>query len=77
MTLVLEGIFIILLPFTYSLAGYLTLLALYSMTAGSMLVRLPVMVLKHVKKEQHSVAMGCYGFASGLVPLAVPALIGE
>lgn len=77
LTLVLEGIFIILIPFTYSFAGYLTLLALYSMTAGSMLVRLPVIVLKNVKKEEHSVAMGCYGFASGLVPLAVPGLIGK
>ena len=76
-TLVLEGIFIILLPFTYSLPGFLVLLALYSMTAGSMLVRLPVMVLKHVKKEEQSVAMGCYGFISGLVPLSVPALIGH
>ncbi|GIY90541.1 monocarboxylate transporter 5 [Caerostris extrusa] len=47
------------------------------MSAGSMLVRLPVLVMKHVKKEEHSVAMGCYGFASGLVPLGVPSLIGH
>lgn len=77
LTLVLEGIIIIMVPFTYSLAGYLCLLALYCMTAGSMLVRLPVLVLKHVKKEEHSIAMGCYGFVSGLVPLCVPSLIGH
>ncbi|KFM58400.1 Monocarboxylate transporter 5, partial [Stegodyphus mimosarum] len=75
-TLILEGIFIILLPLTTSLFSYLLLLALYAMTAGSMLVRMPVLVLKHVKKEEHSVAMGCYGFVSGLVPLGVPSLIG-
>ncbi|KAF8783065.1 Monocarboxylate transporter 5 like protein [Argiope bruennichi] len=77
LTLLLQGIFIILLPFAFNLASFLALLAFYSMTAGSMLVRMPVIVLKHVKKEEHSVAMGCYGFASGLVPLGVPSLIGH
>ncbi|GFY62301.1 monocarboxylate transporter 9 [Trichonephila inaurata madagascariensis] len=77
LTLILQGVFIILLPFAFNLASFLALLAFYSMTAGSMLVRLPVLVLKHVKKEEQSVAMGCYGFASGLVPLGVPSLIGH
>ncbi|KFM82485.1 Monocarboxylate transporter 5, partial [Stegodyphus mimosarum] len=76
LTLVLEGVFIMLLPLTASLVTYLLLLALYSMTAGSMMVRIPVLVYKHVKKDEKSVAMGCYGFASGLVPLGVPSLIG-
>ncbi|XP_035222178.1 monocarboxylate transporter 9-like [Stegodyphus dumicola] len=74
--LVLEGIFILLLPMTKSLAMYLLLLALFSMTAGSMLVRLPILVFKHVKKEEHLMAMGCYGFVSGLIPLGIPSLIG-
>lgn len=76
LTLVLEGICILMFPFSSSLAAFMILLALYSMTCGSMLVRLPVLVLKHVKKDEHSVAMGCYGFVSGLVPLGIPSLIG-
>ncbi|CAL1275595.1 unnamed protein product [Larinioides sclopetarius] len=77
LTLLLQGTFILLLPSATNLPSFLSLLAFYSMTAGSMLVRMPVIVLKHVKKEEHSVAMGCYGFASGLVPLGVPSLIGH
>ncbi|GBM91804.1 Monocarboxylate transporter 9 [Araneus ventricosus] len=77
LTLLLQGTFIISLPFASNLASFLVLLAFYSMTAGSMLVRMPVIVLKHVRKEEQSVAMGCYGFASGLVPLGVPSLIGH
>ncbi|XP_054716373.1 monocarboxylate transporter 9-like [Uloborus diversus] len=76
MTLILEGVFILFLPSTSSLAGFLIILAFYCMTAGSMLVRMPVLVLKHVKKEEQSIAMGCYGFVSGLVPFTVPSLIG-
>lgn len=77
LTMVLQGTFIILLPFASTLWAYLILLAFYAMTAGSMMVRIPVIVLKNVKKEEQSVAMGCVGFASGLVPLGVPSLIGK
>ncbi|XP_015925499.1 monocarboxylate transporter 9 [Parasteatoda tepidariorum] len=77
LTLVLQGTFLLLLPLASSLWAYLILLAFYAMTAGSMMVRLPVIVLKNVKKEEQSVAMGCVGFASGLVPLGVPSLIGH
>ncbi|KAG8177240.1 hypothetical protein JTE90_028695 [Oedothorax gibbosus] len=77
LALVLQGAFICLLPLANSLATFLVLLALYSMTGGSMLVRLPVLVLKHVDKDQQSVAMGSYGFVSGIVPFGVPWLIGH
>ncbi|KAG8177239.1 hypothetical protein JTE90_028694 [Oedothorax gibbosus] len=77
LALVLQGAFICLLPMANSLATFLVLLALYSMTGASMLVRLPVLVLKHVNKDQQSVAMGCYVFVSGIVPFVVPWIIGH
>ncbi|XP_015925477.2 monocarboxylate transporter 5-like isoform X1 [Parasteatoda tepidariorum] len=77
LTLFLQGTFILCLPAASTLPEYLILVAFYSLTAGSMLVRMPVIILKNVKKEEQSIAMGCYGFASGLVPFGIPFLIGH
>ncbi|GFY62298.1 monocarboxylate transporter 5 [Trichonephila inaurata madagascariensis] len=74
--LILEGVFIALFPFAMTLATFMTLLVLYGMMAGSILVLFPVLVLQYVDLQSQSVAMACVGFFSGIVSFAIPPMIG-
>ncbi|GFU20744.1 monocarboxylate transporter 5, partial [Nephila pilipes] len=74
--LILEGLFIALFPFAMTLPTFMTLLVLYGMTAGSILVLFPVLVLQYVDLNSQSVAMACVGFLSGIVTFAIPFMIG-
>lgn len=75
--LTLQGISIVLFPFALTLYTYMLLLAFYGLTAGSMLVQFPILVNKYVDDSVQPIAIGCYGFLSGLVSFSLPVLIGH
>lgn len=75
--LALQGVFIAVFPFSSSLIVLSTLLVLYGMTAGSILVLFPVLVFKYVDVSEQPVAMSCVGFLSGLVSFGIAPMIGE
>ncbi|GIY23771.1 monocarboxylate transporter 5 [Caerostris darwini] len=77
LVLVMQGVFIALFPFAMTLPTFMTLLVLYGMTAGSILVLFPVLVLQYVDTNAQSVAMACVGFLSGIVSFAIPPMIGH
>ncbi|KAG8200640.1 hypothetical protein JTE90_022262 [Oedothorax gibbosus] len=75
--LALQGVFIAVFPFSSSLMVLSTLLILYGMTAGSILVLFPVLVFKYVDAHEQSVALSCVGFLSGLVSFGIAPMIGH
>lgn len=74
---VLQGVFIALFPFAMDLYTFMLLLTLYGVTAGTVLVHFPLLVLRYVDHTLQSVAMGCVGFLSGIVSFAIPPMIGK
>lgn len=77
LVLTLQGLFIALFPFAATLTTFMALLVLYGVTAGSVLVLFPVLVLHYVDTNAQSVAMACVGFLSGIMSFAIPPMIGE
>ncbi|XP_054716635.1 monocarboxylate transporter 12-like [Uloborus diversus] len=75
-TLMLQGVVIVLFPFSSAFYTYLTLLTLYGAISGSYVILFPVLVHKFVDEELQSVAIGCLGFVPGILSLGIPSLIG-
>ena len=74
---ILQGVFIALFPLATDLYSFMLLLTLYGITAGTVLVHFPLLVLRYVDMNLQSVAMGCVGFLSGIISFAIPPMIGK
>ncbi|GIY68178.1 monocarboxylate transporter 2 [Caerostris darwini] len=72
LTLVLQGVFVCLFPFTTTFSTYMLVLVLYGVTAGIIFVYFPVLVYKYVDKSNQTIGVGCVGLVSGLVTFGIP-----
>lgn len=75
--LALQGVFVAVLPVASSLPAFVTILVLYSVAAGSLLVIFPVLVLHYIDINVQSVAIANVGLLSGITSFGIPPMIGE
>ncbi|KAG8200642.1 hypothetical protein JTE90_022264 [Oedothorax gibbosus] len=73
--LAFQGVFVAVFPVSSSFSAFVLLLVLYSMTAGNLIVIIPVLVIHYTEDCVQCVAIGNVGLLAGIISLGIPSMI--